>query len=193
MGRRTKLPEERRIEIIQTAKQLFSEKGYEATQISDITEKMGVAHGLVYHYFKSKSALFDAVMEEWANDVLVQFIPLLRDTSITVLERLELAFKFREDYPKGGCASSLTEIAHRPDFAQAVHKIRLLLVEKLVPVLAEVIAQGNDDGSLSCPYPGEAARFCLYGSASIDGNGLSETEANDRTRLFCWRILGVKE
>ena len=68
---------------------MFEEKGYEATQISDITNKMGVAHGLVYHYVKSKSELLDAVVEEWAKEILAEIIVLMKDNTLSAVDRLE--------------------------------------------------------------------------------------------------------
>lgn len=57
MARITKLPEERRKEIIDTAIKLFYEKSYEKTTISDIAKEINVAQGLCYRYFPSKEAL----------------------------------------------------------------------------------------------------------------------------------------
>ena len=45
---------EKQKEIIDTALQLFLEKGYEKTSIKDITEKMNIATGLFHYYFNSK-------------------------------------------------------------------------------------------------------------------------------------------
>lgn len=49
--------------IIKASMELFSEKGFTATSISDIAEKAGVAHGLFYFYFKSKYDILDELVK----------------------------------------------------------------------------------------------------------------------------------
>jgi AcrR family transcriptional regulator len=62
-GRRAR-GEATRERIVQTARRLFGERGYEATPIELVLEQSGVARGALYHHFASKSELFDAVAEE---------------------------------------------------------------------------------------------------------------------------------
>lgn len=50
----SKPPEIRKKELIDTAAELFAEKGYEAVSIRDILEKVHGAPGMFYYYFKSK-------------------------------------------------------------------------------------------------------------------------------------------
>lgn len=52
----------RREEILASAARLFAEGGYHATTIEDVAEDAGVAKGTVYWYFRSKKALFLAVL-----------------------------------------------------------------------------------------------------------------------------------
>lgn len=54
--------DERREEILASAARLFAETGYHATTIDDVAERAGVAKGTVYWYFRSKKALFLAVL-----------------------------------------------------------------------------------------------------------------------------------
>jgi AcrR family transcriptional regulator len=56
--------ERRRQEIIQAAYKVFSEKGYHATRIDDITSELNIARGLFYHYFRSKLDIYSQIIEE---------------------------------------------------------------------------------------------------------------------------------
>jgi AcrR family transcriptional regulator len=58
MGRKAKDPEVRRQEIIDAAQQLFTQKGFDQTSVSDITDLVGLSHGAFFYYFKSKNDLF---------------------------------------------------------------------------------------------------------------------------------------
>ena len=46
--------EERKNEILDTAEILFEEKGYDKCSVNDILNRIGIAKGTFYHYFKSK-------------------------------------------------------------------------------------------------------------------------------------------
>jgi len=49
---------ERHRAILEAAAGLFAERGYAATSVRDIGEKVGLLGGSLYHYIKSKEALF---------------------------------------------------------------------------------------------------------------------------------------
>ncbi|OPA74588.1 TetR family transcriptional regulator [Paenibacillus selenitireducens] len=57
--------EEKKTLIYDCAKELFSNKGFKDTNISDITKKAGMAVGTFYNYYPSKEKLFmDIYLEE---------------------------------------------------------------------------------------------------------------------------------
>jgi AcrR family transcriptional regulator len=47
--------------ILETATDLFAEKGYAGTYVREIVEKAGVSKPALYYYFKSKEGLFYAI------------------------------------------------------------------------------------------------------------------------------------
>ena len=51
--------------IFDAACRVIREKGFHQDRITDIAQAAGISYGLVYHYFKSKADLFDAILEEW--------------------------------------------------------------------------------------------------------------------------------
>jgi AcrR family transcriptional regulator len=55
-------------EIIDAAKSLFYERGYTRTSFSDIVEQTGIRRGNIYHYFKTKEEILDAVIRQHASD-----------------------------------------------------------------------------------------------------------------------------
>lgn len=50
--------------LLEAARELFGEHGYEATSIEAVLDTSGVARGALYHHFQSKAELFDAVAEK---------------------------------------------------------------------------------------------------------------------------------
>jgi AcrR family transcriptional regulator len=50
--------------LVSTARELFTERGYQATSVEEIIQRAGVARGALYHHFSGKDALFRAVYDE---------------------------------------------------------------------------------------------------------------------------------
>lgn len=48
--------------IVNVASQLFAQKGYEATTLNNVCDALGLSKAAIYHYFPSKSALYDRVI-----------------------------------------------------------------------------------------------------------------------------------
>lgn len=92
MSRISKLPEERKQEIVEAALVLFSEKGYENTTIQDIADYMKVATGLCYRYFKSKQEIFAATSEYYAKQAVEKLQATLSPEAST-LEQFNFIIK----------------------------------------------------------------------------------------------------
>ena len=58
--------------ILDSAHDLFSERGYHATTLTDIAELAGTGVSSLYSYFPSKIHLFYAVFEPWYRDGLAR-------------------------------------------------------------------------------------------------------------------------
>ena len=50
--------------LLRIARELFTEKGYAATATEDIVQQAGVTRGALYHHFRDKEDLFQAVFED---------------------------------------------------------------------------------------------------------------------------------
>ncbi len=53
--------EEARRTILQTASEVFAEKGYRESTMDDVAKRLGVSKGAVYQYFASKDELFQVL------------------------------------------------------------------------------------------------------------------------------------
>ena len=67
--------ERRKQQIINTAKEMFIDKGFQSTHIGQVCEKLNIARGTVYQYFSNKKEILYAILEsvtEKIEDVLYQ-------------------------------------------------------------------------------------------------------------------------
>lgn len=60
--------ERTRTAIVECAKQLFYEHGYEGTSFSDIVEASGLYRGNITHHFRTKDDILKAVIEQHVRD-----------------------------------------------------------------------------------------------------------------------------
>ena len=88
---RRRRKDERPSELVAAALDLFVERGFAATRLDDVAARAGVSKGTLYLYFKSKEALFKAVIEEAIVPLLASAEDVIANdqgTSIDLLRRL---------------------------------------------------------------------------------------------------------
>lgn len=82
----TNAPARRR--LLDAAKRLLWERGFEATSPRAVLTESGVGHGSLYHHFPSKKALAEAALEETANDLIASAEAVLADPAPAPLDRV---------------------------------------------------------------------------------------------------------
>ncbi len=85
--------------ILETALEIFRERGYEETTMRAIAEKAGVALGNTYYYFRSKEYLIQAFYQRLHDDHLAASLPALEKKD-TLKARLLTVMRLRIDVMK---------------------------------------------------------------------------------------------
>jgi len=158
----TKPVEERKQEIIDIAREMFLENGFEKTQVASISKRMNVASGLIFHYFKTKTDILYAVFEKIAEERLDFLRKILENENGTALDRINLLFARELNF--GMYEKLAVSISTDPAINEYFRHKNSDAVTSLITALIE---QGNDDGSLQCKYPKETAIFILYGMGGV--------------------------
>ncbi len=155
----TKAPDERRRELVRAARELFVEKGYEATAVSDIVRKVGAAQGTFYWYFSSKQDALLAVHREMMEEVMTLVRAIVASESLTALEKLRHAY---EDV--------VARIESDETLAQAisirvqpqVHELAMAgWGPEMLDLFAAIIRQGIAEGTFRVARPEMAAAFLV--------------------------------
>lgn len=81
---------DKQIQIITTAETLFAEKGFDGTSVRDIAEEAGINVAMISYYFGSKEKLMEALFELRAGKVRMRVEDLLKDESISPIEKVNL-------------------------------------------------------------------------------------------------------
>ncbi len=61
--------QKRKMQIIDTAKEMFLQNGYQSTHIGQVCEKLDIARGTVYQYFGNKREIIFAVMDSVEEEI----------------------------------------------------------------------------------------------------------------------------
>ncbi|GLX69859.1 TetR/AcrR family transcriptional regulator [Paenibacillus glycanilyticus] len=158
---RNKFPEETTNQILNVALNLFIEKGYEQTSIQDIINGLGgLTKGAIYHHFKSKEEIMQAVIVHLFKDVDEMLSGVRDDKELNGLEKLRKISQVSLGNPaQDEMAAVAPNLLLNPKLlaAQIEH-----MLEKAIPVYIQpIIEQGMRDGSIQTDYPRELSEVLL--------------------------------
>lgn len=154
---RNKYPEVTVERILDVSQRLFLEKGYENTTIQDIVDELGgLTKGAVYHHFKSKEEIMDAVGDRmfFSNN---PFEAVRGRTDLNGLQKLREAVRLNQsDQERVRLTAQSIPIAKSPRLLQ---EMIVSNRKVLTPYFLELIEEGNRDGSMHTNYPREIAEL----------------------------------
>jgi AcrR family transcriptional regulator len=187
MKRIVKNPKTRKSEIISAAHKLFLTKDYEQTTMQDVMNACGIAKGTIYHYFKSKEELLEAVVVGIVDSRLTAMKHQLHKTPGNALEKIK---KLVEMSNMTRAHPELLEHLHRP--ANAVMHMRVLSETfiQLTSICETLIKQGCIEGLFQTEYPRECAEFILSAIQFLTDVGIYPwTEADLKRRVAAFPKL----
>lgn len=130
-----------REKFIEVARQLFARKGVENTTMNDIASASSKGRRTIYTYFKSKTEIFNAVIETETDKILSK-LRLILSRPITPEEKFREYVAVRYDAMKEivGRNGSL-----RAGFFRDVRKVeraQRLILSKEVSIMSEILEEG---------------------------------------------------
>ena len=78
--------DERRAQLLERGADLFTSHPYEELSMSKIAAEVGISKSLLYHYFPSKQAFFEATLSAWAEQLQERTAP---DPALSPAEQLQ--------------------------------------------------------------------------------------------------------
>ncbi|MCT1401238.1 TetR/AcrR family transcriptional regulator [Paenibacillus sp. p3-SID867] len=158
---RNKYPEETINQILTVALNLFMQKGYEQTSIQDIINELGgLTKGAIYHHFKSKEEIWQAVIDHAFKGVDEMLSGIRDDKGLNGLEKLrKISQASLDNAARNELASVGPNLLRNPKLLAA--QIENIL-ENAVPVYIQpIIEQGMRDGSIRTDYPKELSEVLV--------------------------------
>jgi len=156
-------PDDTEMLILETAINLFAEKGYNDTKLVEISRKSGITKNVLYHYFANKQEILACVLEKIWQKLADEMIDLAENKDIDPLEKIDNIIDMTIDI-----------FANNP-------RLALVFFNEHNPLI-----RGQKD-SLNAHYI-----HYLKGFAKIFNAGVQENYISEKTdgRVFLFYVLG---
>jgi AcrR family transcriptional regulator len=162
----------KRNQILDIAQRLIYSKGYEQMSIQDMLNELNISKGAFYHYFDSKPALLEALVERMQQEALQVLVPIVHDPHLPALEKLQRFFDTAVQWKASHKALmvELVRIWYSDHNAIFRHKMTATLGKRTMPLLTEIFHQGIRQGVFNIAYPDQIGILLLsliqgYGDA----------------------------
>jgi AcrR family transcriptional regulator len=148
-----KLTEKQR-KILESAIDVFAEKGFAATSTNEIAKRAGVAEGTIFRHYKTKKDLLAAIVSPLLTKMVAPFV--IKDFKRDVFEKeyesysdfLRKLMENRLKFARGHVPLLkilIQEIAFQPEFKAAFEKI---FREHIYPLFKNVVRHFKEKGEL---------------------------------------------
>lgn len=179
MPRIVKKPEDRRREIVETARRLFKTKKYDKTTMQDVVDALDIAKGTVYHYFKSKEELLEAVVESMVDEDVLRRQLLIKKAQGNALEKLRSLIELKSIAADN---ETLLKHLHRPSNVGMHARLLAVTLMKEAPLYEKVIRQGCKEGLFQTDTPLECAEFIISAIQFLTDEGIYPWTKDDLSR-----------
>ena len=142
---------------------LMQAKGYEQMSIQDVLDAVEASRGAFYHYFESKQALLEAMVDRIADQALGELTPTVANPRLDAITKLQAFFGGIARYKTQRKALMLEFIKVWKSHDNAIVRERLAptLVKKVAPILAGIVRQGVVEEVFSVDSAEETATILM--------------------------------
>ena len=160
----------RRVQILDAAEKLFFEQGYDRTSVQDILGALQMSKGGFYHYFDAKDSVLRAVSERRAQGRFDQLNAAVYGSRRSPVEKLNMVLAMANlfEAEETPFAALMLKLCYRDKDASMNAHRRRVLVDRLLPTLNDVIAEGVADGSFHTRHPMEIGRLLLLMACDVN-------------------------
>jgi TetR/AcrR family transcriptional regulator, transcriptional repressor for nem operon len=165
MARKVKEQEyaEKRNEILAEAQRLVYTKGYERMTIQDILAQLQISSGAFYHYFDSKQALLEALVDRMGKAAEQTILPILQDPDLSAIEKFRRYFEasFSWKQTQRELILSLLPMWYSDENAFIRQKMTSESMKITPRLLEPIIRQGVEEKVFTARFPEQAAEIIV--------------------------------
>jgi AcrR family transcriptional regulator len=133
---------------VDVAQRLITTKGYDQMSIQDVLDALDASRGAFYHYFDSKGALLEAVLDRMVDEAMARIAPVMDDPALGAAEKLRLVFSGIAAYKadQRDLALAILEVWLSDHNAVVRERLRRRQATALAAILDPIVAQGVREG-----------------------------------------------
>lgn len=152
--------------ILATGQRIMAAKGFSAVGLNEILVTAGVPKGSFYHYFGSKDAFGEALLEAYFEDYLAQLDTTLAQPGLTMAQRLLNYWQgWQATQSVFDCQGKCLAVKLGAEVADLSEAMRLALkrgTAGIISRLGSAIAAGAAEGSLTIYSDADTTAHSLY-------------------------------
>ncbi len=182
--------------ILETGQRIMAGKGFSAVGLNEILTAAGVPKGSFYHYFTSKDAFGEALLESYFEDYLADLDATLRQPGLTMAQRLMNYWRqWQETQSFFDCQGKCLAVklgAEVADLSEAMRSALKRGTSEIIRRLARAIEAGVAEGSLSIADDPDRVAQSLYQSwlgASVMVKIVRNTKPFETAMMTTFQIL----
>ena len=192
-------PDARR-KILETAQRIMGGKGFSAVGLNEILTAAGVPKGSFYHYFSSKDAFGEALLDAYFADYFSHLEEMLTAPGLNGAERLMSYWRRWQETqagndPQGKCLAVKLG-AEVSDLSEAMRAALVRGTQQIIRRVALCIEDGQRDGSLPVeadPISIAETLYQIWLGASLLAKITRSGEPLDSAMASTRRLLNLNE
>jgi AcrR family transcriptional regulator len=165
----------KRNEILNVAQRLIYTTGFEQMSVQDILDELKISKGAFYHYFDSKMSLLDELVERMMDEAIQVLQPIVDADDLPAVEKLQLYFAAgsRWKVARKSFMLDLMRVWYTDSNTLVRHKQETAAIQRIAPMLAEIVRQGITEGAFTTSYPDQIGSM-IWGLAQGIGDNVAD-------------------
>lgn len=152
--------------ILAHGQRIMAGKGFSAVGINEVLSAAGVPKGSFYHYFGSKDAFGEALLDSYFEEYLAELDATLTAPGLNMAQRLMNYWTFWKDnqlfYDCQGKCLAVKLAAEVADLSESMRRALMRGTTGIIERLARAIEAGAAEGSLSIDSTPREVATSLY-------------------------------
>lgn len=149
----------RRLEFLSATNELIFSVGYRRMSVAMLTQKVGVAKGTFYHYFRSKEDLLAQWVFHLLSPAIEQNKQVVQDDSMNALEKLNKILRQGRDWDLEHLDMMITLMTIMYDVDNVLFLAEMTKQAEILTkdIFASILIEGAEEGLFDLPYPQKVA------------------------------------
>jgi len=162
----------KRSEILDIALSLVYSKGYEQMTIQDILDGLRISRGAFYHYFDSKQALLEALVDRMGKAAEQALLPIVQDPDLPAIQKFRRYFETSASWKtmQKELIVSLLRMWYSDENAFIRQKMTAESLKHTARLLEPMIRQGIQEKVFTTRFPEQVAEIVTGVTLSLSDN-----------------------